>query len=125
MDNVSKAIVMAGSVLMFILGVSSGIFLYTTLMEANDSILTSSERFSNSAEYFVEGSESTTREISAAEVAGNIISLENSNGFLYEKIMIDGVEKKKDKVKEILNSGDTYRISSIDLENLTINYKKN
>ena len=50
MDNISKVIVMAGQVMVFLTAASIGIMLYTTLINTQNVVLTSSENFSQRAE---------------------------------------------------------------------------
>lgn len=52
MDNVYHALIMAGSVLLFLIGVSVAIYNYSNLLEVNDRILTNSEYYDRNVENF-------------------------------------------------------------------------
>ncbi len=52
MDNIYNAIIMAGSVLLFVIGASVAVYNYGKIMEVNDKILTNSQYFDRTAENF-------------------------------------------------------------------------
>ena len=52
MDNAYHALIMAGSVLLFIIGITSAVYNYNKLIEANEKILTNSEYYNRNAENF-------------------------------------------------------------------------
>lgn len=102
MDNIQKAITMAGHVIMFLIALSIGINLYQTLMNVSDSVLLSSEEFSQRAEqakYNMD--EDFTRTITKAEVIGTLISFAEGNGFVANSIVIDGNTFTKANIKDI------------------------
>ena len=52
MDNAYHALIMAGSVLLFIIGITSAVYNYNRVLEVNDKFLTNSERYARDAENF-------------------------------------------------------------------------
>ncbi len=52
MDNAYHALIMAGSVLLFIIGLTSAVYNYNKVLEVNDKILTNSEQYDRDAENF-------------------------------------------------------------------------
>ncbi len=50
MDNLYHALIMGGSVLLFIIGISVAIYNYNKVLEVNDKLLTNSERYSQTSE---------------------------------------------------------------------------
>ena len=52
MENIYNALIMAGSVLLFLIGVSVAIYNYSVVLEVNDNILTNSENYDRAAERF-------------------------------------------------------------------------
>jgi len=79
MENMQKAVIMAGSVFMFIIALSVAMFSYTTVREVNDSILTSSENNARTAEYFIATTEDVERKIGKEEVIMSIYSMRDSD----------------------------------------------
>jgi len=103
LDNIQKAITMAGHVIMFLIALSIGINLYQTLINVSDSVLLSSEGYSQRAEqakYNMD--EDFTRTITKAEVIGTLISFAEGNGFVANSIVVDGTTYTKAHVKNII-----------------------
>lgn len=97
MENMQKALIMAGSVFMFVIAISVAIFSYNTVRDVNDSILTSSERYATTAEYFIEETEDVTRYATKAEVIMAIYSMAD-NDFVASEIRVDGTSFKAEKL---------------------------
>lgn len=98
MENMQRALIMAGSVFMFIIAVSVAIFSYDTVMDVAKSILTSSEQYSRQSEYFVENTEDVERYVTKAEIIMAIYSMEDID-HVADTIKIDGLNyifKKSD-----------------------------
>lgn len=130
MENAQKAIIMAASVLLFVISVSVAVYMYSSVTDTIDSILTSSENNSMDAEYFIEREEDTLRTISKGEVVMQIINLYNSNDYTYNKIFVDGkvFEKGTNYSNELTlnnivkNEVKTYLIIEENFDNNTIKY---
>lgn len=132
MENSFKALIMAASVLLFVIAVSIAMYTYSTLMATTDLILTNSESFAMSSESYTVLEQDTTRKISAAEVVGTIMSLQSKNGYIYNKVIVGTNEfksgdiyTKNNAIKTILNMGGDYSILSEDYDNKVITYQKN
>lgn len=96
MENAQKAVIMGASVFMFVVSLSIAIYLYSSISYNVDSILTTSENFNRTAEYFLKDDINIVRSISKAEVIMSIIDLYNSTGYKYEKIIVNGIVFEKD-----------------------------
>ena len=94
MENIQRALIMAGSVLMFLIAVSVAVFSYTTITGVIDSILTSSDRNARTAEYFIEDTLDVTRYSTKAEVIMTILSMEDTD-FTASEVIVDGYSFKK------------------------------
>ena len=132
MENSYKALIMGASVLLFVIAVSIAIYTYSVLMDTTDQILTTSETFAKSAEYFSSNTDDTTRRISAAEVVGNILNLGENLDYKYKEIKVEGipgvftadnVKTRNTYIAQIINGSREYFISDEDLNDLTITYK--
>ena len=89
MENMQKALIMAGSVFMFVIAVSVGIYSYNVVMEINDSILTSSANNNQTAEYFTATTENVDRYATRDEIIMAIYSLADKD-FVADVIEIKG-----------------------------------
>ena len=79
---------MAGEVLMFLVAVSVGIYLYQTLIYAQDSILISSENYSREAEHTAIDVD-TVRKVKKDEVILTIINMiESTNTFEASEVIV-------------------------------------
>lgn len=113
MENMQKALIMAGSVFMFVIAISVAIYSYNIVMEINDSILTSSANNNTTAEYFTALAEEVERYATRAEIIMAIYGMEKTdytatkitvNGltFLKEDFFIEGGRKKiEDNIAKI------------------------
>ena len=92
MDNLSNAILMGGSVLLFLIGISVSIFLYSKIVDTNSKILTTSEYYDRTAETFSQHSdEDVERIISGAEVCNQILEIaRHSDDLTFKSITVDG-----------------------------------
>lgn len=112
MENAQKAIIMGASALLFVISLSVSVYMYGSVTDTIDSILTSSENNAMAAEYFIVREEDTSRTVSKAEVVMAILDLYNSNGYTYDVIEVDGKEFKKGidysqgiELNKIVNNG--------------------
>lgn len=96
MENAQKALIMAGSVLMFIIALSVAIFQYNTVKGVISTILTASENNDRTAEYFVEATEDTERYATKAEVIMTVLSMFDSNGYSATSVSVNGTVYKND-----------------------------
>ena len=94
MENLQKALIMAGSVFMFIIALSVAVYSYTVITDVIDTILTTSDSNARSAEYFVANTVDTTRYSTKAEVVMTILSMEG-NDFTASKVLVDGFAFEK------------------------------
>lgn len=94
MENAQKALIMAGSVLMFLIAISVAIYSYNIVMDVNDSILTSSANNDRNAEFFVSNSVDVERYATKAEIIMAIYGMDDID---YEatKIIVGNLEFKK------------------------------
>lgn len=126
MDNSFKAFIMAASVILFIIAVSVGVLSYSRVLDATDSILTSSEKFTMTAESFEEREIDTTREIPGSEVVFSILNMRDSMDYTFTRIYVDGVLFTAEDLDEgdLKNyiGGRTYQIESQDYNTRTIWY---
>ncbi len=95
MENASNALIMAGSILLFIIALSFGVYTYSRILSINDKILTTSENYARTAENFTlnyvdsEINGSIERNISGAEVSNQILEMvRGSNDYHYESIRV-------------------------------------
>ena len=88
MDNTYHALIMAGSILMFLIGISVAVYNYSQILELNDKILTNSEYSNRDAENFeysqyTTGDELNTDDLkriySSSQVARMIINMYEAN----------------------------------------------
>lgn len=100
MENAQKALIMAGSALLFVIAISVGIRAYQNVMDIVETILTTSENNDRASESFVEASSDVERYATRAEVIMAIMSMEGNdftasevmvNGLLFQKSMFDTV----------------------------------
>ena len=77
MENAQKALIMAGSVLMFLIAISVAIYSYNIVMDVNDSILTSSANNDRNAEFFVSNSVDVERYATKAEIIMAIYGMDD------------------------------------------------
>ena len=78
MENTSNALLMAGAILLFVFALSVGVYLYSKIFEINDSILTTSEKYNNTAEDFnlnYVDTDDIRRTIPSAEIANQILEI--------------------------------------------------
>lgn len=134
MENMQKALVMAGSVLMFIIALSVGIYSYTSVTETVKSLLSISENNARTAEYFVEDQLDVERTITRAEVVQTILSMKdkdytadqvNVNGSIFNKtdfLTPSGTYEIERKLKNIpnLNYSISYEITEYNPDYPTI-----
>ena len=92
MENTSNALLMAGAILLFVFALSVGVYLYSKIFEINDSILTTSEKYNNTAEDFnlnYVDTDDITRTISSAEIANQILEMaRQSKDFHYYHLKV-------------------------------------
>ena len=123
MENMQKALIMAGSVFMFVIAISVAMFSYTVVTDVIDTILTTSDYNARSAEYFIENYTDTTRYATRAEVIMTIMSMQDVD-YSTNVVRVDGVEFRKTEFSS--NSGRDAienKLSSIVSENYTIKYE--
>lgn len=106
MENMQKALIMAGSVIMFIIALSVGIYSYTSVTEVVKSLLTASENNARTAEYFIEDELDLDRTITRAEIIDAILSMKD-NDYTPDQVKVNG--KVFDKTKFSTANG-TYEI---------------
>ena len=82
MDNTYHALIMAGSILMFLIGISVAVYNYSQILELNDKILTNSEYFNRDAENF-EYSQYTTGDELNTDDLKRIYSSSCKNDYKY------------------------------------------
>ena len=125
MENSYHALIMAGSVILFIVALSVGVYLYTKVLNTNNAILTQSEYYDKTAEEFEVADYNATyyRKYTGAEVAMQIISMYEGKDFAPTKISVlgdwyDGTNKgeryiknNRDRIKAIANSTSLYKAS--------------
>lgn len=87
MENLQKALIMAGSVFMFVIALSVGIFSYTTVTDVIDTIMTTSENNDRASEYFIEDNLDVTRSVTKAEVIDTILSM-MGNDFTADGVIV-------------------------------------
>ncbi|MBR3280392.1 MAG: hypothetical protein IKI57_00915 [Clostridia bacterium] len=90
MENLSSAIVMGGSVLLFIIAISVAVYTYMSIMNTNDAILTTSEYYDRTAESYevLDSYEDYIREYSGAEIAMQIISMFENRDYNFNEITV-------------------------------------
>lgn len=90
MENASNAVIMAGSILIFVIALSIAVFLYNSIISTNNQVLTSSEYYDRAAEG-IGANVDVTRKISGAEVANEILDMVNKRGAMtFAKIKVEG-----------------------------------
>lgn len=131
MENAQKALIMAGSVLMFLIALSVAVFQYNTVREIIGTILTVSENNDRTAEYFVETDEDTERHATKAEVVMTIISMFNSSGYSASTVTVNGKSfsnsddriSVEEKIKDIPEGNYSISYSGSDGYGSTVNFK--
>ena len=108
MENMNRAIIMAGHVMLFIVAVSIGVFLYSTLINTQDSILTSSEYYSREAEHLTTDTD-YSRVVSRGEAIALILSLLDDNSYVANYVNVGTSTFKND------TSGDKNAIKQANL----------
>lgn len=73
MENMNRAIIMGGQVLIFIVALSAAVFLYQTLINTQDTILIASDSYSREAEH-LSSNEDYTRIVKGSEIYGTLLS---------------------------------------------------
>lgn len=94
MENMQKALIMAGSVFMFIIAISVAILSYNTVQGVIEQIMTASERNARAAEYFIEEVTDTERYATKAEVVMAIYSMQGID-YSADEILVAGKSFKK------------------------------
>lgn len=123
MENMQKALIMAGSVFMFVIAISVAIFSYNTVREVNNSILTSSENNARTAEYFIANTEDVERYATRAEVIMAILGME-SNGYVADKIVVGSETfRKEDFTQTERKNKIEKKLKNIKEGNYSISYK--
>ena len=107
MENMQKAIIMAGSVFMFIIAISVAMISYSTVQDVIGQILTASERNARTAEYFIEISEDTERYATRAEVIMAIYSMQDKD-YSPDIIKVAGATFKKEDFKTVSGKNQIY-----------------
>lgn len=100
MENAQKALVMAGSVFMFIIAISVAMISYSTVQGVIGQILTASERNARTAEYFIEVMNDTERYATRAEVIMAIYSMQD-NDYSPNVVRVSGKIFKKENFQTI------------------------
>lgn len=122
MENMQKALIMAGSVFMFVIAISVAIYSYSTVTDVVESIMTSSEYNDRSSEYFIENSLDVTRTITKAEVINTLLSMADVD-FTADGIVVgEMVFKKSDFSTYAGRRGIENAIAGITVANYTISY---
>ncbi|MBR6253577.1 MAG: hypothetical protein IKR04_07080 [Clostridia bacterium] len=115
MENSSNAVIMAGSILLFLMALSVAVFLYNRIMSVNDSILTTSENNDRTAEgYTALDFTENEKLFTGAEIANQILELTRAPNsattddparkpfdYKYYQIFVDGVPYTRNQ--DILN----------------------
>jgi len=100
MENMQKAIIMAGSVFMFIIAISVAMISYNTVQDVIGQILTASERNARTAEYFIETTNDTERYAKKEEVIMAIYSM-HDNDYSPDTVRVAGATFKKEDFKTV------------------------
>lgn len=95
MENLQKALIMAGSVFMFVIALSVAVFSYTTVTNVIETIMTTSENNDRSSEYFIGNNVDVTRNITKAEVINTILSMDGVD-FTANGVVVNGMTFKKE-----------------------------
>ena len=150
MENLSQALIMGASVLMFIIAISVAVLTYSGIMRTNSQILTTSEYYDRTAESIATTETYTTyyREYTSAEIAMQILSMYENRDYNFNTIKVDigsstfnvfnrpaddvvggdgalsaNFNDINKKIKAIANSNRKYRIlEPIDFANESITY---
>lgn len=90
MENSYNALIMVGSVLLFITALTVGVYTYSKILFTNNALLTNSEYNSRSTENFAlaDFAEDTERQYTGAEVAMQIINLYEGRDLSFKKITV-------------------------------------
>ena len=90
MENLYEAFIMGGSVLLFIIALTVGVYSYTRVLNVNNKILTRSEYYDQAAEGIEETDFGKTyiRVFSPEEVVNQIISLFENRDFVFNRIIV-------------------------------------
>lgn len=125
MENIQKALVMAGSVFMFVIAMSVAVFSYTRVTDVIDKILSVSDYNARTAEYFIEDTLDTTRYATKAEVIMTVMSMK-SNDFSADTIVVDGTTFNKIDFSTVSGTNTIEKkIKGITSQNYTIQYEFN
>ena len=107
MDNLSRAIIMAGEVLLFVTALSISVVLYTTLINTQDTVLLAASRYSQKAEQANYKTEDEgKRSVKGEEVIWTVLSLLDDKNYVAEKVIVRGTaysrisKEEKNKIKE-------------------------
>lgn len=87
MENAQKAIIMAGSVFMFVIAVSIAIYSYNTVIYVVESILTASEQYDQNVEGYGVVEDDVERYATQAEVVMTILSMQDAD-YTASKIIV-------------------------------------
>ena len=119
MENSSKALIMGGHVLIFLVAITTGIFLYQTLIATQDTILISSESYSRESEH-LSSDENYNRIVKGSEIFGTLMSgiesvdmsaVIRKDDYTPDRILVNGKTIDIQSFKEQYNG--TYMASSI------------
>lgn len=123
MENMQKALIMGGSVFMFIIAISVAIYSYNTVREVNNSILTSSENNARTAEYFIANTEDVEKYATRAEVIMAILSMEG-NDYVADKVCVGDKTFTKEALTQTEGRNDIEkRLKNIKEGNYSISYE--
>ena len=142
MENLYEAFIMGGSVLLFIIALTVGVYSYTKILNVNNIILTKSEYYDKAAEGIEQADygETYEREFSSEEVVAQVINLFENRDFVFNRIIVhagsytytysapssdtkggDGLSiSKNSQLRNILNAGPYY--ATYDFGSKTVTY---
>jgi len=104
MENAQKAIIMAGSAFMFVIAVSIAIYSYNTVIATVESILTSSEQYSQTVEGFTANEvKDVERYATREEVIMTILSMQDKD-YTPTTVYVNGKEYSKTTGAELDDS---------------------
>lgn len=89
MDDIGKAIIMVGQVLLFITALSISVFLYSTLTDRAENIMVANTN-NNRGDSIVDVENFEKREVSGAEVVMAILDLKEKSGDVLPQVKING-----------------------------------
>ena len=126
MENMNRAIIMAGHVMLFIVAVSIGVFLYSTLINTQNSILTSSEYYSREAEHLTSNTD-YARVVSRGEAIALVLSLLDDNSYVANSVKVGTSTFKNDTSgdKNIIKQANLYGIVIEDGYDMSYNFNGN